>query len=97
MFATYRKLKSDVAGVPVSLINFVSKHMIGGLWGMLLYVAEGVRDGKRPKHMEAIEAKPEFYRWVERRATFMLQKMKRELDRAHCNNADEEFISYLQG
>lgn len=67
---------------------------------MLLFVAEGVRDGKRPKHMEAIEAKPEFYRWVERRATFMLQKMKKEQEQAKANSnytADQEFISYLQG
>jgi hypothetical protein len=73
----------------MSLINYVTKTLIGGLWGSLLYVAEGVRDGKRPQHREAIEAKADLYRWIEHRSGTMLQKLMRDF-------GDEEFVSYLQ-
>merc|ERR1712238_537355 len=40
--------------VPQSLINFTTRTAIGGVWESILQVAEGVRDGERPLHKEAI-------------------------------------------
>jgi hypothetical protein len=76
----------------MSLINYVSKTMIGRLWGMLLYVAEGVRDGKRPRHKEAIEAKGDVYRWIEHRTDAMLANLKKQ----NGTLKDQALISYLQ-
>ena len=68
---------------------------------MFLYVAEGVRDGKRPQHKEAIEEKADLYRWIERRTDFMLAKLKQASDGTSTSlmtgNLDaERLISYLQ-
>ena len=43
--------------VPAALANFVTRTVIYTMWCMLLRVAEGVRDGARPAHAEAIAAK----------------------------------------
>eukprot|EP00522_Entomoneis_paludosa_P012375 CAMPEP_0172456628 /NCGR_PEP_ID=MMETSP1065-20121228/16798_1 /TAXON_ID=265537 /ORGANISM="Amphiprora paludosa, Strain CCMP125" /LENGTH=101 /DNA_ID=CAMNT_0013209777 /DNA_START=59 /DNA_END=361 /DNA_ORIENTATION=- len=42
------------------------------MWNMLLQVAEGVRDGKRPQHLQAIEERPELYQWIEERIQVLL-------------------------
>ena len=76
--------------------------MIGGVWAMFLYVAEGVRDGKRPQHKEAIEAKADLYRWIERRTDFMLAKMTQATNGSNVSIMTgslldaEHLISYLQ-
>lgn len=58
---------------PQSMINFVTRTAIGRMWGMLLNVAEQIRDGKRPLHAEAIAAKREhLYDWVDERIAIML-------------------------
>lgn len=58
---------------PRNLINFVTRTVIGRMWGMLLDVAEQIRDDKRPLHAEAIAAKREhLYDWVDERITIML-------------------------
>jgi hypothetical protein len=67
---------AHMAMVPQSVINFITRTVIGHIWGMLLQVAEEVRDGKRPKHAEAIAAKPDFYKWVNERTQFMLAEIK---------------------
>jgi hypothetical protein len=66
-----------LAMVPQSVINFVTRTVIGHIWNMLLDVAEQVRDGKREEHKQIIEQKAEFYRWVEERCQFMLQEMQK--------------------
>jgi hypothetical protein len=93
---------AHVAGVPMSLINFVTRTVIGHMWAMLLQVAKDVREGKRPQHAEVIRAKPDFYRWVETRVQVMLEQLQMRteshpsvsvsLDRQELN-----FVSYLQG
>jgi hypothetical protein len=51
------------AGVPMSLIHFVTHTVIGHImWAMLLQVAKDVREGERPQHAEVITAKPDFLR-----------------------------------
>jgi hypothetical protein len=43
--------------VPATLMHFMTRTVLYTMWCMLLRVAEGVRDGKMPKHAAAIEAK----------------------------------------
>ena len=48
------------------------------MWLTLLQVAEDVRDGKRPAHKEAIDAKRDLYDWVEERAGVMIKNLLEE-------------------
>jgi hypothetical protein len=64
--------------VPQSVINFLTRTVIGHIWNMLLNVAEQVRDGTRKEHKEVIERKVDFYKWVEERSQFMLRQMEQE-------------------
>lgn len=56
-----------LAYIPQSFINFATRTAIGGIWASQLYVAESIRDGKRPLHQKAIAANREMYDWIERR------------------------------
>lgn len=67
-----------LSGVPVSVINWVSRTVFGRLWSSLLGVAEGIREGKRPKHNEAIDRNRELYDWVEQRVEVMMEKVKEQ-------------------
>jgi hypothetical protein len=69
---------AHMAMVPQSMINFITRTVVGHIWGMLLQVAEEVRDGERPIHAEAIAAKPDFYKWVDERTQFMLAEIKKQ-------------------
>lgn len=62
--------------VPQSVINFITRTVIGHIWNMLLHVAEQVRDGTRKEHKEVIERNADFYQWVEDRSQFMLLQME---------------------
>jgi hypothetical protein len=64
-----------VSGVPLSIINFITRTVIGKQWGTLLKIAEDVKSGKRIDHQKAIEEKKELYGWVEERVRVMLNKM----------------------
>ena len=104
---------AHVAGVPMSLINFVTRTVIGHMWAMLLQVAREVRDGKRPQHAAVIAAKPDFYRWVDQRVQVMLEQQMQEQDQMHeqmqedqeksesvsvaLDQPELDFVSYLQG
>jgi len=61
--------------VPKSMINFVTRTALGVIWNMLLRVAEHVRDGSREEHCKMIAQKPDFYKWVEERCEYMLDKI----------------------
>lgn len=67
-----------VGGIPVSIINFVSRTVFGRMWSSLLGVAEGVRDGKRPQHKRAIDDNRELYDWIDQRIEVMMDKVKEE-------------------
>mmetsp|Transcript_22336 Transcript_22336/g.32986 ORF Transcript_22336/g.32986 Transcript_22336/m.32986 type:complete len:368 (+) Transcript_22336:124-1227(+) len=58
---------AHVKFVPQSIINFVTRTVLGGMWGSTLKLAEGIRNGKSPLHQEAIEANRSMYDWVEGR------------------------------
>lgn len=92
-------LDPHMAGVPMSLINFVTRTVIGSMWTMLLTVAEGVRDGKRSDHQAAIDAKQDFYKWVQLRTSIMLENLPiqtAEKTTKAKETADYEFVAYLQ-
>ena len=59
-----------IVGVRPS-INVITRAVGGPVFAALLSVADEVRVGKRPLHMEAIEAKPELYGWM----TEIIQKL----------------------
>lgn len=67
-----------IAGIPVSIINWFSRTVFGRMWSSLLGVAEGVREGKRAKHKEAIDQNPELYAWIEQRIGVMMEKVKEQ-------------------
>jgi hypothetical protein len=67
---------AHVKGVPMALINFVTRTVLARMWTALLQVAEDVRDGQRPQHNEAIAGKRELYDWVENRIDLMIEKVK---------------------
>mmetsp|Transcript_19834 Transcript_19834/g.43041 ORF Transcript_19834/g.43041 Transcript_19834/m.43041 type:complete len:381 (-) Transcript_19834:1772-2914(-) len=58
--------------VPQSMVNFVTRTVLGVAWNMLLRVAEQVRDGHREEHCRSISEKVDFYRWVKERCDYML-------------------------
>mmetsp|Transcript_16005 Transcript_16005/g.34662 ORF Transcript_16005/g.34662 Transcript_16005/m.34662 type:complete len:329 (+) Transcript_16005:231-1217(+) len=64
--------------VPKWVQNFFTRTVLGHSWSTTMQVAEEVRDGKRPKHKEAIDAKPEFYAWLDERAGQMIKKLGKE-------------------
>lgn len=64
-----------VANVPLSIINFITKNVLGGQWATLLKIAEDVRNGTRVAHREAIHEKQELYGWMEGRLKVMLDKI----------------------
>lgn len=68
---------AHVKFVPQSLINFVTRTVIGATWNGILEVAEGIRDGKRRQHAKAIESKKELYEWIEQRVEVMLDGMEK--------------------
>jgi len=59
--------------LPMSVINFVVRTVIGKSWNMFLHVARDVFAGKRPAHAKAIEQKRDtLYDWVDERVQTML-------------------------
>lgn len=64
-----------IKAVPQSIQNFFTRTVLGRMWLTLLHVAEDVRDGKRPMHKEAIDAKRDLYDWIEERAGFMIKNL----------------------
>jgi hypothetical protein len=70
-----QQVDAHVSGIPLSLVNFFTRTVLGQFWGSLLQVAEGVRDGKRPLHKKAIEGKTELYGWIDDRIKIMFDKI----------------------
>jgi hypothetical protein len=82
---------AHVKGVPVSMINFMTRTVLGTMWGSLLAVAEGIRDGKRPLHAEAVASKRELYDWIQAQIARMLAKLKEDQDAENGEgNGDEK-------
>ena len=69
---------AKMAIVPTSLINFVTRVVIGMIWSMLLKVADEVRSGERIEHVNVIRQKAVFYEWLEDRCNQMLDHDQNE-------------------
>jgi hypothetical protein len=67
-----QQIDAHVAYVPLKLINFFSRTVIGQMWGTLLQIADDVKQGKRPEHQASIAAKQDLYGWIEKRVDVML-------------------------
>ena len=65
-------LDPHLTTIPASVLNFVTRVVIGTMWNMLLHVAEGVRAGKRPLHAKAIEERVDLYDWIKERINVLL-------------------------
>ena len=79
--------------IPQSLINFITREALGIIWNMLLKVAEQVRDGTRNEHCAIITQKKEFYKWVQDRCQFMLQKIQADNNHhpnPNCGNVEKD-------
>ena len=78
LFSLKCLVDAHVKIVPMSLINFVSRTVMGRMWAALLQVAEDIRDGNenRQQHVDAIANKRELYDWIQSRVEVMLKKVK---------------------
>ena len=79
--------------VPKSFINFITRSVIGMVWGKFLRAAEQVRDGSLVQHKKVIDGKSEFYDWVRKRSTVMLKETKGPRNKAENvkkNEIEEE-------
>jgi hypothetical protein len=87
VFLISMKMSVDahVAGVPLSLINFATRTVIGTMWAKLLHVAENIRDGKMQSHADAIARKKDLYDWIEGRLDVMIENVKEESKHATSN------------
>ena len=63
-----------MTGIPTTLINFVTRTVIGTIWMMFLQVAQQVKEGERPRHEQAIAEKKDFYDWMAFRISILLEK-----------------------
>jgi hypothetical protein len=87
LFSLCMSVDGHVSYVPMTLINFVTRTVLGRFWGTLLSVAEEVRDGKRPDHAAAIEKKADLYEWVENRIWLLFSHI--QLQKETSNIAEE--------
>jgi len=96
-----------MTGIPTSFMNFVTRTVIGTIFFCFLEVAEAVKHGKRPKHMQAIAEKKDFYDWMALRIGILLEKaavhdvlppVGKIMSKTTTSEleAHQAFISYLQ-
>ena len=78
LFMVKQTVDAHVSYVPLSIINFFTRQFLHGLLMSFLTVGEEVRDGQRPQHQEAIQSKPELYKWVSERANVMFEKLEHQ-------------------
>jgi hypothetical protein len=73
LISVSQSMDAHVGLVPMQMINFFTKSVVGRMWQSLLTVAQEIRDGKRPEHARAIQEKHELYGWVSHRVGVLLQ------------------------
>ena len=81
-----------VSFVPIRIINFVTRTVIGKIWAKLLHVAKDIQVGTLPNHTMAIQNQMEQYDYIQTRIEDMLRNMQ------NMNEKYETFqyITYLQ-
>jgi len=78
LVSVMEQIDAHVAGVPLTMINFFTRTVLGAQWISLLKVAEEIRDGQRTEHLDAIQQKQELYSWVSRRVEEMFENSAKE-------------------
>lgn len=63
---------------------------------MFLTVAEGVRNGEQPRHLEAVQNRPELYDFVKERVDYMLGSLNCNLEELDGYEDEKAFLAYLQ-
>jgi hypothetical protein len=71
---------AKILGIPVRMINFITRTVIGEIWGQLLHVAKQVQLGQRQHHQKAIENQPALYEYIQKRVQTMLDKISVDLE-----------------
>ena len=65
-----------ISYVPVSVIQFITRTVIGTLWGMFMKIASKVKNGEMKEHAEAIQSKRlVLYDWVDERVKSMFARI----------------------
>ena len=65
-----------ISYVPVSIIQFVTRTVIGTLWAMFMKIANKVKNGEMKEHTKAIESKRlVLYDWVDERVKIMFARI----------------------
>ena len=65
-----------ISYVPVSIIQFVTRTVIGTLWAMFMKIANKVKNGEMKEHAKAIESKRlVLYDWVDERVKIMFARI----------------------
>ena len=65
-----------ISYVPVSIIQFVTRTVIGTLWAMFMKIANKVKNGEMKEHAKAIESKRlALYDWVDERVKIMFARI----------------------
>ena len=93
--------------IPVRIINFVTRTVIGTIWGQFLHVAKQVQNGERVNHKDAILKQPELYRFIEQRVQDLFSNCRRiggqdttptdtGTRSEEINEANFEYVAYLQ-
>ena len=76
--------------LPLNFFNFLLKFAMPRVWVMLLRVAEEIKDGKRPAHIDAIQRKRgEFYDWMEECVSSLLGRKSKDGTRMMLNEEDK--------
>ena len=78
--------------LPLNFFNFLLKFAMPRVWVMLLRVAEEIKDGRRPAHIDAIQRKRgEFYDWMEECVSFLLGRKSKDGTRRMLNEEDTNY------
>ena len=102
-----RCVDPKISMIPVRIINFVTRTVIGTIWGQFLHVAKQVQNGERVNHKDAIQKQPELYRFIEQRVQDLFSNCRRiggqdttPTDTGtrsdEINEANFEYVAYLQ-
>ena len=76
--------------LPLNFFKFLLKFAMPRVWVMLLRVAEEIKDGKRPAHIDAIQRKRgEFYDWMEECVSSLLGRKSKDGTRMMLNEEDK--------
>lgn len=88
------------------IINFVTRTVIGTIWGQFLHVAKQVQNKERIHHMNTIQEQPELYQFIEQRVQCLLlnsgtkplqqEPPSRGEGAEDFNEENFKFVSYLQ-